>query len=216
MRYAKDRKRRKRDRIIERASHGLREHGVNGISVPALMKLSGMTHGGFYGYFPSREALVAEAIGLAMDQTSDHWKRLANGSVTPEQFDAFVADYLSVRHRDDARHGCAIAALAADVRRSSLKTRRAFGNKLREIIHVAATLFPEASPQQARHSAAGVVATMVGSIILARIVTDPGASSDILDAGRQSLRRRRPKRCPSTAKSRLNRTGGKKSGEDGR
>lgn len=199
MRYAKDCKRQIRNRIIERASYGLREHGGNGLSVPALMKLSGMTHGGFYGHFPSREALVTEAVGFAMDQTSDHWKRLANGSVTPEQFDAFVADYLSVRHRDDVKHGCAIAALATDVRRSSQRTRKAFGSKLAEMIDVVATLFPETPPRQARHVAAGVIATMVGSIILARIVVDPGASRDILDAGRQSLRRRRPKRCRSTA-----------------
>lgn len=193
MRYAKDRKQKIRKRIIERASYGLREHGGNGTSVPALMKLSGMTHGGFYGYFSSREMLVAEAVGFAMDQTTDHWKWLTNGRVTSDRFDALVADYLSARHRDDVRRGCAIAALAADIRRSR-RARKACGSRLGEMVDVVATLFPEVPPQQARRAAAGVIATMLGSIILARIVTDPSASRDILDAGRQSLRRRRPKR----------------------
>ena len=202
MPYAKGRKQQIRNRIIEQASYGLREHGGDGLSVPELMKLSGMTHGGFYGYFPSREALVTEAVGFAMDQTADLWKQLANGSATPEQFDAFVSDYLSFRHRDDVKQGCAIAALAADVRRSSQKTRRAFGRKLEELVDLVTVLFPEEPPQQARQAAVGMIATLVGSIILSRVVTNENASNDILDAGRQSLRRSKPKRRKIVSDSR--------------
>jgi TetR/AcrR family transcriptional repressor of nem operon len=153
-----------------------------------LMKLAGLTHGGFYAHFESREALVVEAFVLAMDRTIAHWLNLAEELPPEERFDAFVQGYLSSSHRNDRAHGCALPALGADIARSSPKARRTFGRKFGEMIDMVAQMLPEMSPEQARQAATSALATMMGAIVLARAVGDKNMSDDILAAGRQALR----------------------------
>ena len=184
MRYVEDHRRQTHSRIVENASYGLRQKGANGLSVVDLMKLAGLTHGGFYNHFDSRAALVEEAIAFAMDQMTERWKKLARGKANGECFEALIADYLSPRHRDDPKHGCALPALAADVARSSPSERRAFAFKLEKMIDAFVELLPDEAPQQARQIAAGALATMVGSIVLSRAVGVEKLSDSILDAGR--------------------------------
>jgi TetR/AcrR family transcriptional repressor of nem operon len=152
------------------------------------MKRAGLTRGGFYFYFESREALVVEASALAMDQRVSQWLELLKGIPPKVRFDVIVESYLSPGHRDDWAHGCVLPALGADLVRSGEKARRIFAGKLDEMIDVIARLFPEKSLKQARQIAAGALATMVGSIVLARAVSDKELSNDILAAGRQALR----------------------------
>jgi len=187
MRYVKGHGSQTRSRIVEEASYGLRQTGANGMSVADLMKLAGLTHGGFYSHFESREALVVEAFALAMDRTVSHWLKLMNGMPIEERFDVIVESYLSPRHRDDRAHGCVLPALGSDIARSSQKARRIFARKLDEMIDVVARLFPEKSPREARQMATGALATMMGSIALARAVGDKELSDEILGAGRQAL-----------------------------
>ncbi|MBR1172726.1 TetR/AcrR family transcriptional regulator [Bradyrhizobium sp. KB893862 SZCCT0404] len=184
MRYVEDHRRQTHSRIVENASYGLRQKGAEGLSVVDLMKLAGLTHGGFYNYFDSRAALVGEAIAFAMDQMTERWKRVANGKANGERFEAVIADYLSPRHRDDSRHGCPLPALAADVARSSPSERRALASKLEKMIDVFVDLLPDGEPEQARQIATGAIATMVGSIVLSRAVGAGNLSDGILDAGR--------------------------------
>ena len=120
-----------------------------------------------------------------------------NGMPAEERFDAFVEAYLRPGHRDDRARGCVLPALGADIARSSQKARRAFARKLDEMIDVIARLLPGKSPKQARQIATGALATMMGSIALARAVGDKKLSDEILGAGRQALsgqsaRRRAP------------------------
>jgi TetR/AcrR family transcriptional regulator, transcriptional repressor for nem operon len=187
MRYVKGHRSQTRSRIVEEASYGLRQTGADGMSVADLMKLAGLTHGGFYSHFESREALVVEAFALAMDRTVSHWLKLMNGMPIEERFDVIVESYLSPRHRDDRAHGCVLPALGTDIARSSQKARRIFARKLDEMIDVVARLFPEKSPREARQMATGALATMMGSIALARAVGDKELSDEILRAGRQAL-----------------------------
>jgi TetR/AcrR family transcriptional repressor of nem operon len=187
MRYVKGHGSQTRSRIVEEASYGLRQTGADGMSVADLMKLAGLTHGGFYSHFESREALVVEAFALAMDRTVSHWLKLMNGMPIEERFDVIVESYLSPRHRDDRAHGCVLPALGTDIARSSQKARRIFARKLDEMIDVVARLFPEKSPREARQMATGALATMMGSIALARAVGDKELSDEILGAGRQAL-----------------------------
>jgi len=84
------------NRIVENASYGLREKGAEGLGVVDLMKLAGLTHGGFYNHFDSRAALVGEAIAFAMDQTTERWKELTNDKANGKRFEALIADYLRV------------------------------------------------------------------------------------------------------------------------
>ena len=196
MRYVEDHRRQTHDRIVENASYGLRQKGAEGLSVVDLMKLAGLTHGGFYNHFDSRAALVSEAIAFAMDQTTERWKKLANGKTSRERFEALIADYLSPRHRDDPKRGCALPALAADVARSGPAERRALASKLEKMIDVFAELLPDETPQQARQIATGAIATMVGSMMLSRAVGAGKLSDGILAAGRMTAgaRIRKPQR----------------------
>jgi TetR/AcrR family transcriptional repressor of nem operon len=186
MRYVENHRVQTHSRIVENASYGLRQKGAEGLSVVDLMKLAGLTHGGFYNHFDSRAALVSEAIAFAMDQTTERWKKLTNGKTKGEYFDALVADYLSPRHRDNPKHGCALPALAADVARSSPSERLAFASKLVKMIDVLVELLPDEAPHQARQIATGAIATLVGSIVLSRAVGAGRLSDGILDAGRRT------------------------------
>jgi TetR/AcrR family transcriptional regulator, transcriptional repressor for nem operon len=187
MRYVKGHGLQTRSRIVEEASYGLRQGGADGMSVADLMKLAGLTHGGFYAHFESREALVVEAFTLAMDRKVSQWLRLMKGMPVEERFDVIVEEYLSPSHRDDRAHGCVLPALGADIARSGKKARHIFARKLDEMIDVVTMLFPEKSPKEARQIAAGALATMMGSIALARAVGDKKLSDEILEAGRDAL-----------------------------
>jgi TetR/AcrR family transcriptional regulator, transcriptional repressor for nem operon len=189
MRYLKDHKVRTRKRIVEKASCGLRRKGANGLSVVALMKLAGLTHGGFYSHFASRDALVEEAFATAMDKTASRWNKLAREIPIETRFDAIVAGYLSSRHRDDQAHGCALPALAADIGRSTKKARCTFANKLEAMIEVVVRQLPNKPPDAARQIATSAIATMMGSIVLARAVGRDRLSDEILQAGRKTITR---------------------------
>jgi TetR/AcrR family transcriptional repressor of nem operon len=184
MRYVEDHRRQTHDRIVENASYGLRQNGAEGLSVAELMKLAGLTHGGFYNHFDSRAALVSEAIAFAMDQTTERWKKLANGKTSRERFEALIADYLSVRHRDNPKQGCALPTLAVDVARSSPSEQQALASKLEKMIDALVELLPGEPVGQARQIATGVIATMVGSIVLSRAVGAGKFSDGILESGR--------------------------------
>ena len=196
MRYLEDHRRQTHSRIVENASYGLRLKGAKGLSVVDLMKLAGLTHGGFYNHLDSRAALVGEAIAFAMDQMTERWKKLADGKANGERFEALIADYLSPRHRDNPKHGCALPTLAADVARSSPSEQQALASKLEKMIDVFVELLPGEPPRQARQIATGAIATMVGSIVLSRAVGSGKLSDRILDAGRKTAggRIRKPQR----------------------
>ncbi|SCB27768.1 transcriptional regulator, TetR family [Bradyrhizobium yuanmingense] len=201
MRYVGDHRRRTHSRIVENASYGLRQNGAEGLSVVELMKLAGLTHGGFYNHFESRAALVGEAIAFAMDQMVDRWRKLANRKASGDRFETVIADYLSSRHRDNPRQGCALPALAADVARSSPSEQRALASKLEEMIDILVEALPAEGPQQARQIATSAIATMVGSIVLSRAVGAGKLSDDILDAGRMTVCGCNQKRQRRTAKA---------------
>src|SRR5260221_14138710 len=125
MRYAKDHGQQTRRRIVENASYGLRQNGADGLSVIDLMKLADLTHGSFYTYFASRDALVVEALALAMDRTVANWRDLTQGLPAEIGFNGVVKAYLSPRHRKNSARGCALPALAADIARSGPPGRHA-------------------------------------------------------------------------------------------
>jgi TetR/AcrR family transcriptional regulator, transcriptional repressor for nem operon len=187
MRYVKGHGLQTRSRIVEKASYGLRQTGADGMSVADLMKLAGLTHGGFYSHFESREALVIEAFALAMDRTVAQWLKLMKGMPIEQRFDVIVEAYLRPGHRDDRAHGCVLPALGTDIARSGQKARHIFARKLDEMIDVVARLFPEKSSKEACQIATGALATMMGSIVLARAVGDRNLSDEILEACRQTL-----------------------------
>jgi TetR/AcrR family transcriptional repressor of nem operon len=190
MRYVKGHGQKTRSRIVEEASYGLCQCGADGLSVADLMKRAGLTHGGFYAHFTSREDLVIEAFSLAMHRTITRWLDLMKGMPLEERFEAVVEAYLTSDHRDDPAKGCVLPALGADIARSSRKARRIFAGKLGEMIDMLAPLFPDQTAEEARQTATSALATMMGSVVLARAAGDKQLSDDILASGRWALRRR--------------------------
>src|SRR4051812_40323614 len=134
MRYSREHKLETHARIVKKAAVRLREKGAHGIGVADLMKDAGLTHGGFYAHFDSREALVIEAFAYAMDRGTEHWRKLTEGTPPEKRLAAIVDSYLSTLHRDNPGHGCAIPALGPEIAREGPKTRKAFASRVERMI----------------------------------------------------------------------------------
>jgi TetR/AcrR family transcriptional regulator, transcriptional repressor for nem operon len=184
MRYSPEHKAETHARIVRKASVRLREKGAHGVGVADLMKEAGLTHGGFYAHFASREALVIEAFGDAMDRSTERWRKTLAELAPEKRLPAIVDSYLSPQHRDDVGHGCAVPALGAEIARESPKTRKAFAAKLEAMVDLFAENIPDVSPKVARERASAMLATMMGTLVMARIAGNGEFSDDILDAGR--------------------------------
>src|SRR3981081_2235320 len=102
------------------------------MGVADLMKEAGLTHGGFYAHFDSREALVVEAFAYAMDRATERWRNLTQATSSDKRLAVLVDSYLTTAHRDDPGHGCAVPTLGAEIARESPKTRKAFAAKLKQ------------------------------------------------------------------------------------
>lgn len=202
MRYSREHKLETHARIVKKASVRIREKGAHGIGVADLMKDAGLTHGGFYAHFDSREALVIEAFAYAMDRSTDRWRKLAETVPQEKRMASIVESYLTPLHRDDPGHGCAITALGAEIARESPKTRKAFAAKLEQMVDMLAEQIPEVPRKAARKQALATLSTMVGALVLARIAGSGEVSDAILGAGRDAALGRAAPDKPPVKKSR--------------
>ena len=186
MRYSKEHKQETHARIVKKASIRLREKGAHGIGVADLMKEAGLTHGGFYAHFDSREALVIEAFNYAMDRSTERWRKLAEETPPEKRFAAIVDAYMTTIHRDDPGHGCAVPTLGPEIARESAKTRKAFAARLDEMIEMMADQVPELPRKAARAQAIAALATMAGALVLSRVAGSGEFSEEILGVGREA------------------------------
>jgi TetR/AcrR family transcriptional repressor of nem operon len=186
MRYSREHKQETHERIVRKASVRLREKGAHGIGVADLMKEAGLTHGGFYAHFDSREALVVEAFGYAMDRSMEHWRKLAEQTPPEKRLALMAESYLSPAHRDDPGHGCSIPSLGAEIARESPKTRKAFAAKLDQMIEMMADQITGVPRKTARKQAVATLATMAGTLLLARITGSGELSDEVLKAGKDA------------------------------
>ena len=187
MRYSREHKLETHARIVKRASVRLREKGAHGIGVADLMKDAGLTHGGFYAHFDSREGLVVEAFAHAMDRSSECWRKLAEKTPPAQRMAAIVNSYLTPAHRDDPGHGYAIPTLGAEIARESPKTRKAFAAKLEQMIDTLAAQIPDVSRKAARKQATAAIGTMIGTLVMARVAGNGDFSGEILNSGREAV-----------------------------
>jgi TetR/AcrR family transcriptional repressor of nem operon len=167
-----------RDKIVEAASTLFRKHGFDGIGVSDIMKAAGLTHGGFYGHFASKEVLAAEACARAR---RDPWAAWMDAP-PEERLEGVVRSYLTPRHRDDRAHGCLFAALGSDIVRQPRSVRRAFTERFRSKIDILRSLVPGRSAAARREKALATMAGLVGALMLSRAVDDPALSEEILEA----------------------------------
>jgi TetR/AcrR family transcriptional repressor of nem operon len=174
-------------RIVSIASKRFREEGLAGIGIAELMKEAGLTVGGFYKHFDSRDNLVAEAVSSAFGG----WKRrvaAAKFGGPPLSLTKLIDDYLSEAHRDNPGSGCAFSALAPEIARSDKRTRSLTAEQVRNDIQLIATLLPGRHKRTARARAILILSALVGAMSLARAVSDEALSREMLETVRQLLK----------------------------
>ncbi|WP_233808240.1 TetR/AcrR family transcriptional regulator [Paraburkholderia sp. HP33-1] len=170
------------ERIVEVAARAIRRSGYDGTGVADIMKEAGLTHGGFYAHFPSREVLLAEAADRAGAEAVALSEQIA-ASVPPEQaLPSIVRAYLSKEHREAIETGCPVSALGSEMPRQAPVVRRAATRRIKQMIDVVARQLPDWGQPGAHEQALLTVATMVGTLVLARAVDDPKLSDSFLEA----------------------------------
>jgi TetR/AcrR family transcriptional repressor of nem operon len=178
-----------RERIVDEAARLFRERGFDGISVADLMRAAGLTHGAFYGHFPSKQALMGAACKRAVGTMLAEWEAVAASS--PERpLDAVVAAYLSARHRDEPGTGCLMAAVGPEASRQSRAVRKVVTECLEDVLDFLTRCAPGRTPTARRQTAVATFASLVGALIVARAVSDVQLSDEMLNVARRGHRGR--------------------------
>lgn len=175
------------ERILEAAARGIRRSGYDGAGVAAIMKEAGLTHGGFYAHFNSRDAMLAEATDRAGAESVAAQDRLVASAPPEDALRTLVKAYLSRVHVERAETGCPIAALGSEMSRQAPEVRRAATRRIKELIDLVGRHSPNWGQPGGHEHALATTATMVGALVLARAVDDPILSDSMLEAARQSL-----------------------------
>ena len=177
-----------RRRILSAAARLFREQGIDGAGVDAITEAAGLTPGAFYSQFDSKEAVVAEALRLVLDESRDLWARDSYGQDQSDALERIIDRYLSRGHRDSPGAGCAVAALGSDMARQPGKIRDVFTERLGESLEILAKLVPAKTASRRYDAAIRLFSTMVGALILARAVRDEALSRRSLQAAANGLK----------------------------
>ncbi|MEY4911298.1 MAG: hypothetical protein RL761_961 [Pseudomonadota bacterium] len=169
------------DRIIEASARAIRKHGYDGVSVAEVMKSAGLTHGGFYAHFESRETMLSEAVDRAGADTVALLTRVVGGADGEPPLHALIRSYLSHKHVERVETGCPIAALGSDTPRQAPEVRKSANRRIKEMIDLVARESPDWGQPGNHEQALVTVSTMVGALILARSVDDPTLVDTVRD-----------------------------------
>ncbi|WZO96880.1 TetR family transcriptional regulator [Isosphaeraceae bacterium EP7] len=183
MRKSKEEAAQTRKRIVTAAAREFRESGVVATGLSDLMKAAGLTHGGFYKHFESKDQLVEEACAEAVDRLIETMSAAAARGGSK----AVAATYLSPVHRDYPSQGCVLAAIGSELSRADEKTRAVVTGGFLKLVDIMAGHDVKIPPEVARRRALVAVSTMIGALTMSRIVTDPVLSAEILKEAEQSL-----------------------------
>jgi TetR/AcrR family transcriptional regulator, transcriptional repressor for nem operon len=184
MRQSREEKAKTHDRIVRIASARIREAGIESPGVAEIMQAAGLTHGGFYKHFGSRDDLIAEAADRAFADGERAVREVTQGAQEP--LAAFVDWYVSTQHRDNPATGCPVAALGDDVRRGDDRVRAAYRGQVERYLANLERLL--GGGEDARRRATVALSTLVGSIVLARAIDDEALSDEILRDVREALK----------------------------
>ena len=180
MRYGKDQKQATRERILEAAGRRFKQDGIDGAGVATLMADAGLTNGAFYAHFASKEDLVANVLA---DQLRSQRHSLDDQAPDRAGLEAFIGSYLSPEHRDQCADGCPSAALLDEIARRHDTTRQVFTDELMGVIDDIAVRIDPTDAETARTNALTVFGMMIGTLQLARALTDRKLSDQILARG---------------------------------
>ena len=190
MRYDAEQKARTRAAVLKEAARAIRGEGPATIGVAGIMERAGLTHGGFYAHFPSKDALVAEAVAEAFKDGGRLFDRATARGTPREMLASYITLYLSPLHRDGRERGCPLPALAGDLPRLASDVRETFAAGVTRLTGLITRLLDGAGVPDAPALAPSVLAEMVGALSLARAVGDRGQSDALLACSRAALIKR--------------------------
>jgi TetR/AcrR family transcriptional regulator, transcriptional repressor for nem operon len=190
MRYAETRKQETHDKLVGLAGRALREKGPDQLGVAELMRSAGLTHGGFYAHFKSKDALLAEALENAFAHSGQRVRQVTAGMPARQALATYVDWYVSAAHRDEPATGCPIVALNSDLPRQSRKFRAVFGAGVKSLLGMLAAWIEEAELPDAEALAASLLPAMAGAVAIARAVPDQPLSDALLASARNGIRSR--------------------------
>jgi TetR/AcrR family transcriptional repressor of nem operon len=185
MRYGKEHKAETRKRVVDAAARRFRKDGIEATGVVDLMADAGLTHGGFYAHFASKENLVKEALQAAALKSRERLQRRISEARAAgrDPLEAFVTNYLTTLHRDRPDNGCSVAALGSEIARHPRKTKEAFTEGLTQTMEMIAGALPETITTGRTEKAYAIFSILIGALQLSRAVSDAKMSQSIIDAG---------------------------------
>ncbi len=194
MRYSTEHKQETRDRVLKEAAREIRAKGPGGVAVAGIMARAGLTHGGFYAHFESREALIAAAVETMFADTRKRFERVqadAAPDASPrERLSRYLDFYLSRGHRDDRERCCPLPTLSADLARLDPASRARFGRGVQGLTDRLAGLLAPMGVADPQGQASALLSEMVGAVALSRAVADPAQADAILAHARGAIDRR--------------------------
>ncbi len=177
-----------RRRIVDLAAQTFRSNGIAATGVAEIMAAAGLTHGGFYRHFDSKDQLVAEACSFGLDDMVRSYRSASEGG--RERFVKHLQSCLTPAYRDDRSGGCPLVAMGSELVRADAATRRGASNGFQELIDEIAQWLPAKSRREARDQAIAVLTGMIGVVTMSRVVDDARLSARILRAGKDEIGRR--------------------------
>jgi TetR/AcrR family transcriptional repressor of nem operon len=191
MRYSETRKDETHAKLVKIAGRALRENGPEGVAVAEVMKEAGLTHGGFYAHFKSKDALLIEALEEVFASSKRKFLRAIEGMPPRHALGAYIDFYVSARHRDDRASGCPVTALNSDLPRQSGAFRAAFDNGTSAMVAGLERFIRDAGVEGDAHAlAASVLSAMAGAVAISRAVSDRVLSDQMLETARESIKAR--------------------------
>ena len=175
------------ERILSAAARAIRRSGYAGTGVADIMKEAGLTHGAFYSHFASREAMLAEAAAVACAESAANAVELAAGTPADKALESMLAAYLSKAHVEQLEEGCPLAALGSETSRQAPEVRRVVTRHVKAMVDLLARQSPDWGQPGAHERALVTLSTLVGAVVLARAVDEPGLSDSLREAALRHL-----------------------------
>lgn len=187
MRYESEHKPKIRERIVKEAAKAIRAKGPLQVSVAGVMSKAGLTHGGFYAHFASKDALIEAAIQQMFNQVMLRWEKNNQGLTAQQQLAGYIDFYLSPWHRDNRAQGCPVSALASETPRMSAPCQAEFARGIERIRGMIIRQLTEMGVEDPQTTAVSVSSELMGSLSLARCEPDREASDAMLESAKKAL-----------------------------
>lgn len=190
MRYSKSHRQETHRRLVKLAGKALRENGPDRVSIADVMKQAGLTHGGFYAHFKSKDALLSETLVELFSESAAKLHGVVDGLPPPHALAAYIDYYVSPAHRDHRERGCPIVALNSDMPRQSKKFRTTFETGVKRLVNILAEWISASGLEDGEALAASILAAMAGAVALSRAVADTKLSDELLASARENIKAR--------------------------